>query len=258
MARIIDLPVATAPGATDYVPIFQNGKTKRASADQFGGPTGPAGPQGAKGDAGPQGATGPKGDTGAQGPKGDAGVQGPQGIQGIQGLQGDPGAQGAQGAQGATGAKGDKGDAGAPGVQGIQGPQGAKGSQGLKGDTGAQGPAGPSATSNIAFAASLNRAQYLRETNGGVLQVGAVYSIWTGGGPITMYLPTNANTALGDRIEFLNLHLSWPANAFVVARQETATYIHNSDSNLNCNVKVGGFALQCVWKDASNVWWNIV
>ena len=31
-----------------------------------------------------------------------------------------------------------------------------------------------------------------------------------------------------------------------------------SDSNLNCNKVVGGFALECVWKDASGVFWNIV
>jgi hypothetical protein len=40
------------------------------------GPTGPAGPQGLKGDTG---ATGP---AGAQGPKGDAGPAGPQGLKG--------------------------------------------------------------------------------------------------------------------------------------------------------------------------------
>ena len=175
--------------------------------------------------AGPQGATGPKGDQGAQGPqgiagaKGDTGAQGPQGAQGLQGVKGD------------TGAKGDKGDT---------------------------GPAGSGATPSIALNRDLNRAIYLRETNGGVLQAGAKYSIWTGGGAITMYLPLKADTSLGDRIEFVNLHLTWPATAFVVARQEVSTYIHMSDSDLNCNMKVGGFALECVWKDTGVIWWNIV
>ena len=92
-----------------------------------------------------------------------------------------------------------------------------------------------------------------------MLQAGAKYSIWTYGGAITMYLPTKANTVVGDRIEFVNLHLTWPTyGAFVVARQEANTFIHMSDSDLNCNVKVGGFALECVWKGASAVWWNIV
>lgn len=176
--------------------------------------------------AGPQGATGPKGDQGAQGLQGIAGLKGDQGAQGIQG------AQGLQGAKGDTGAKGDKGDT---------------------------GPAGSGATPSVALNRDLNRAIYLRETNGGVLQAGAKYSIWTGGGAITMYLPLKADTSVGDRIEFVNLHLSWPTSAaFVVARQEVSTYIHMSDTNLNCNMKVGGFALECVWKDINGIWWNIV
>ena len=160
------------------------------------------------------------------------------------------------GPQGATGPKGDQG---AQGIQGAQGLQGAKGDTGAKGDKGDTGPAGSGATPSVALNRDLNRAIYLRETNGGVLQAGAKYSIWTGGGAITMYLPTKANTVAGDRIEFVNLHLTWPTyGAFVVARQEANTFIHMSDSDLNCNVKVGGFALECVWKDASAVWWNIV
>ena len=176
--------------------------------------------------AGPQGATGPKGDQGAQG------------LQGVAGLKGDTGAQGIQGAQGLPGAKGDTG---------------------AKGDKGDTGPAGSGGTTpSIALNRDLNRAIYLRETNGGVLQAGAKYAIYTGAGAITMYLPLKADTSVGDRIEFVNLHLTWPATAFVVARQEASTFIHMSDTNLNCNVKVGGFALECVWKDASSVWWNIV
>ena len=124
---------------------------------------------------------------------------------------------------------------------------------------GPQGAAGSGATPSVALNRDLNRAIYLRETNGGVLQAGAKYSIWTGGGAITMYLPLKADTSVGDRIEFVNRHLTWPTyGAFVVARQEANTFIHMSDSDLNCNVKVGGFALECVWKDASAVWWNIV
>jgi hypothetical protein len=50
--------------------------------------TGPAGPEGPKGDAGPQG---PKGDPGPQGVKGDPG---PQGVKGDTGAQGPPGIAG--------------------------------------------------------------------------------------------------------------------------------------------------------------------
>lgn len=113
-------------------------------------------------------------------------------------------------------------------------------------------------TPTVTWHRDLNRAIFLREVNGGVLQAGAKYSIYTAGGAITMYLPTKANTQVGDRIEFVNLHLTWPTYAaFVVARQESGTVIHGEDSNLNCNVRVGGFALECVWKDSSAVWWNI-
>ena len=177
-------------------------------------------------------------------------VAGPQGEQGPQGPVGATGPEGAPGPQGVAGPKGDTGAQGAQGIQGIQG---------LTGDKGDTGPAGAGATPSIALHRDLNRAIYLRETNGGVLQAGAKYSIGTGGGAVTMYLPTQADTEMGDRIEFTNRRLTWPnVAAFVVARQEANTFIHMSDTDLNCNKAVGGFALECVWKDASGVFWNIV
>ena len=226
MTKLYELPLAGPISAGDWLLVSQSGHSRKVSALAVAGPQGEQGPQG---------------------PKGDTGAPGAQGIQGLQGLKGDKGAQGAQGVAGP------KGDTGAPGAQGIQG------LQGLKGDKGDTGPAGAGATPSIALNRDLNRAIFLRDTNGGVLQAGAKYSIYTGGTAITMYLPTKANTVVGDRIEFVNLHLTWPTHgAFVVARQEANTFIHTSDSDLNCNVKVGGFALECVWKDASAVWWNIV
>ncbi len=114
----------------------------------------------------------------------------------------------------------------------------------------------------LTLARDLARARYLRETQGGVLQLGAVYGIWTGGGAITMYLPLRASVALGDRIEFLNLHMTWPTQAFVIARQQTGTWICGPrgmyDSDLVCNKPVAGFALQCCWNDGTNIWWNVV
>ena len=258
MTKLYELPLAGPISAGDWLLVSQSGHSRKVSALAVAGPQGEQGPQGP---AGPVGATGPEGAPGPQGvagPKGDQGLQGiqgpagPAGEQGLQGIQGPARPQGDQGLQGAQGVAGPKGDTGAQGAQGIQG------LQGLKGDKGDTGPAGAGATPSIALNRDLNRAIFLRETNGGVLQAGAKYSIWTGGGAITMYLPTKANTVVGDRIEFVNLHLTWPATAFVVARQEANTFIHMSDSDLNCNVKVGGFALECVWKDASAVWWNIV
>lgn len=260
MATIDQLPLL--PGAllpTDLTLVRRGGRTYRLGATSF---TGPQGPQG------PQGAAGPKGDTGAQGPQGPKGDTGAQGIQGPQGLKGDTGATGAQGIQGPAGptgpqgTQGPQGPKGDTGAQGIQGPAGPTGPQGPKGDTGPQGPAGAAGTPSLAFARDLARARYLRETQGGVLQLGATYSIYTGGGAITMYLPIAANVALGDRIEFLNLHMTWPNQAFVIARQQTSTYFCGPngmfDSDLICNRAVAGFALQCAWKDVTGIWWNVL
>ena len=125
---------------------------------EAGAITGPAGPQGPKGDTGEPGPQGPKGDTGAAGPqgatglqgpageRGEVGPQGPKGDTGAQGLQGPKGDRGEQGIQGPQGPKGDTGDTGPQGPQGIQGPKGdpgAKGETGPKGDMGDPGPQGP-------------------------------------------------------------------------------------------------------------------
>lgn len=101
---------------------------------EAGAITGPAGPQGPKGDTGEPGPQGPKGDTGETGP------------QGVTGLQGPAGERGEVGPQGPQGPKGDTGDTGPQGPQGIQGPKGdpgAKGETGPKGDMGDPGPQGP-------------------------------------------------------------------------------------------------------------------
>ena len=234
MATIDELPLL--PGAllpTDLTLVRRGARTYSLGAASF---TGPAGPQG------PQGAAGPKGDTGAQGPQGPKGDTGAQGIQGPQGL---------------------KGDTGAAGAQGIQGPAGPTGPQGPKGDTGAQGPAGASGTPSLAFARDLARATWTWCDPGAVLKIGATYSVYASGGAITAYLPKRADVVVGDRIEFLNLHMAWPSvGAFIVARQETGTWFCGPkgmfDSDLICNRAIAGFALQVVWKDASNVWWNVI
>lgn len=260
MTTFLDLRPLPGPlQPTDMVPVIRPERDYSAPASLLLGPPGPQGPQGAAGPTGPQGTQGP------QGPKGDTGAQG---IQGPQGLKGDTGATGAQGVQGPAGptgprgTQGPQGPKGDTGAQGVQGPAGPTGPQGPKGDTGPQGPAGTSGTPSLAFARDLARVRYLRETHGGVLQLGAVYSIWTGGGAITMYLPLRASVALGDRIEFLNLHMTWPTQAFVIARQQTGTWICGPrgmyDSDLVCNKPVAGFALQCCRNDGTNIWWNVV
>lgn len=122
---------------------------------EAGAITGPAGPQGPKGDTGEPGPQGPKGDTGETGPqgatglqgpageRGEVGPQGPKGDTGAQGLQGPKGDQGEQGIQGPQGPKGDTGDTGPQGPQGIQGPKGDPGAKGETGPKGEQGDPGP-------------------------------------------------------------------------------------------------------------------
>ena len=112
---------------------------------EAGAITGPAGPQGPKGDTGEPGPQGPKGDTGETGPRGGQGDPGPKGdaftysdftpeqLAGLKGPKGDIGETGPRGPQGEQGPTGAKGDAG------QQGPQGPKGDMG---DPGPQGPAG--------------------------------------------------------------------------------------------------------------------
>ena len=122
---------------------------------EAGAITGPAGPQGPKGDTGEPGPQGPKGDTGAAGPqgatglqgpageRGEVGPQGPKGDTGAQGPQGPKGDRGEQGIQGPQGPKGDTGDTGPQGPQGIQGPKGDPGAKGETGPRGEQGDPGP-------------------------------------------------------------------------------------------------------------------
>ncbi len=235
MPTIDQLEQAASLMPGDLTLLRRTGRTYAIAAAAIAGPQGPKGDPGAAGATGPRGATGPQGEAGVQG------LQGQQGLQGPAGPKGDVGAQGLQGPQGATG------------------PQGLPGTPGAKGDVGVPGPQGPVAIPTLAWGRELARAGYLREANGGVLQLGGRYAIWTGGGAITMHLPKKSEVALGDFVEFTNLHLTWPASAqFTVARQESGTYIHGHDSHLVCDVAVGGFRLVCVWKDGTNIWWNIV
>lgn len=264
MTTFLDLRPLPGPlQPTDMVPVIRPERDYSAPASLFLGPPGPQGPQG------PQGAAGPKGDTGAQGPAGAKGDTGAQGIQGPQGLKGDTGATGAQGVQGPAGptgpqgTQGQQGPKGDTGAQGIQGPAGPAGPQGPKGDTGPQGPAGTSGTPSLAFARDLARATWKWCDPGAVLQIGATYSVYAGGGAITAYLPKRADVVVGDRIEFLNLHMTWPSvGAFTVARQETGTWFCGPrgmfDSDLVLDRPIAGFALQVVWKDGPNIWWNVI
>lgn len=111
--KISELPLAEALSGDEFIPIVQDGVTKKTSTTSvLAGPPGPQGiqgvdgPPGTQGPPGPQGDQGPTGLTGAQGPIGPTGPQGPQGLTGSQGPQGIQGPQGPEGPEGPTGPTG--------------------------------------------------------------------------------------------------------------------------------------------------------
>ncbi len=106
------------------------------------------------------------------------------------------------------------------------------------------------------FNVVLNRAVFNRETNGGTMVAGNIYSIYTGGGAITMYVPTGANTAQGDVIVINNLLLTWATAAFTVGINTNAR-IMNLNESMTCNINVGSIVLMCAYHDGTTAYWNV-
>lgn len=186
--KISELPSATTPlSGNEYVPVVQDGETRKSPAEALRGLVGPKGPsgidgsdglsayqiavsggfvgteaqwiaslEGPQGPQGIQGATGPTGPVGAIGPAGPQGDQGPQGPQGLPGSDGATGPQGPQGPQGATGATGPAGQSAyavavAAGFVGTEEQWLASlvGPQGPQGIQGPQGATGPQGPQGI-------------------------------------------------------------------------------------------------------------
>jgi hypothetical protein len=116
--------------------------------------------------------------------------------------------------------------------------------------------------SSLVSLTTLNRGAYLRETNNGTLAVNKRYGIWTGGGAITMNMPTLENCANGDEILLGNLHHTWGAAAFTIncpANVVLKTPAGANDSQLVCNTNdLQGIRLYCVWNDGSQATWNVL
>lgn len=114
------------------------------------------------------------------------------------------------------------------------------------------------AASAQAVARTINVNSYSREVAGGTLVPGNRYSIYTGGGPVAMTLPSYAATNLGDEIEFSNLHLSWSASAaFTINVPDATVRINMLNEALICNHAAGGFTLVCTWKDGTIAFWVV-
>ncbi|KAJ8011008.1 hypothetical protein DPEC_G00053740 [Dallia pectoralis] len=116
-----------------------------------GGPAGPDGDHGSKGETGRQGMPGEKGDIGANGNIGDPGPvgyrgmkgdRGPMGHKGERGHKGYKGDKGLRGTDGVDGRKGEPGFPGLAGCKGSPGPDGKQGEHGPKGDSGPYGNKG--------------------------------------------------------------------------------------------------------------------
>jgi hypothetical protein len=106
------------------------------------------------------------------------------------------------------------------------------------------------------FNVVLNRAVFNRESNGGTMVAGNIYSIYTGGGAIIMYVPTGANTAQGDVIVINNLLLTWASAAFTVGINTNAR-IMNLNESMTCNINVGSIVLMCAYHDGTTAYWNV-
>jgi hypothetical protein len=107
----------------------------------------------------------------------------------------------------------------------------------------------------VNFEKVMLRAVFARE--GGTLVAGVRYGIWTGGGPVSMSLPSYADSNNGDEITFNNLHQTWASHAFTVTCPASNVKINMLTENLVCNYNVGGFTLVCVWKDGSAAYWTV-
>ena len=109
---------------------------------------------------------------------------------------------------------------------------------------------------------NLNRGAYLRETNGATLVSNKRYGIWTGGGAITMNLPSLANTKNGDEIVLGNLDSTWGTNAFTINCPTGVSFRTKTgavETTLVCNTNaVQGITLYCTWNNGSYVQWAIL
>jgi hypothetical protein len=104
------------------------------------------------------------------------------------------------------------------------------------------------------FISAMDRTVCLRETNNGTMAAGNIYSIYTGGGAINMYLPTPANTAAGDTIRIVNLLNTWSTGQPFSVLMNGSTQIMGLAETMTCNTSVGGFTLTCNYNDGTARW----
>lgn len=122
-----------------------------------------------------------------------------------------------------------------------------------------------SVTADAAGKASLDRGRVTAQSNGADVVSGGSYGIDTSAGAVSMYLPTYANSAIGDEVDFTNVKNYWPTNNFTlnchsnVFFTSTATITPNTtDTTLVARTAIGGFKVRCAAKDGTNAYWVVV
>jgi len=108
------------------------------------------------------------------------------------------------------------------------------------------------------LARDLGRARYYDAVHGATALAGGQYAVDTSLAAVTLYLPAVADTERGDRIEFINVGMSWARPyAFVIDRPASGIYIQGVDAALNLDLPMTGMALVCRSKGSGMAWWNL-
>jgi hypothetical protein len=106
---------------------------------------------------------------------------------------------------------------------------------------------------------AFNRGGILPFTNNGVVVCGAKYPVNVTAAS-AMFLPLKANTQVGDKVTFLNVSMSWAKaipNRFTLKRQESNTFIHGYDEDLDFDQNVGEVSATCVSNSGGVASWII-
>lgn len=106
------------------------------------------------------------------------------------------------------------------------------------------------------------RSNSYRETVGGTFVAGGSYSLYPSTGPLTMNLPTYANTQTNDKIEVIQLvwgGVTWETTNLTIACDASTRFAGQAlGESLIIDLNIGGFNLVCVWKDIGAAEWQII
>lgn len=111
---------------------------------------------------------------------------------------------------------------------------------------------------SITLARDLGRARALTAVDGATVLSGGKYQADTSAAAITVKTPSIANTEKGDRIEFINVGMSWGAPyGFAISQYEAGVYIQGVAASLNIDLPMPSLALECTYKSSTQAWWAL-